>query len=94
MKVPFVCGANDLRLCDIERPHAGARDVVVRVYTVGICWSDLGYIAAGEVGGPSVADPARLAMVSHRFSASEIMQAFDVARCPNQAAKVLVQYHV
>lgn len=53
MKVPFVCGANDLRLCDIERPHAGARDVVVRVYTVGICGSDLGYIAAGGVGGPS-----------------------------------------
>jgi threonine dehydrogenase-like Zn-dependent dehydrogenase len=53
MKVPFVYGANDLRLCDVERPHAGVRDVVVRVYTVGICGSDLGYIASGGIGDPS-----------------------------------------
>ena len=33
-------------------------------------------------------------MVSHRFSAGEIMQAFDTARRPDLAAKVLVQYHV
>ena len=53
MQVPFVYGANDLRLCDVARPQAGVRDVVVRVYTVGICGSDLGYIASGGMGDPS-----------------------------------------
>jgi (R,R)-butanediol dehydrogenase/meso-butanediol dehydrogenase/diacetyl reductase len=55
MQVPFVYGANDLRLCEVARPHAGVRDVVVRVYSVGICGSDLGYIACGGIGGPSAA---------------------------------------
>lgn len=53
MKVPFVHGPNDLRLCDVELPHAGPRDVVLRVGTVGICGSDLGYVMMGGVAGPA-----------------------------------------
>lgn len=51
MQVPFVCGPNDLRLNDVEPPKAGPRDVVLRVGSVGICGSDLGYVAAGGLMG-------------------------------------------
>lgn len=53
MKVPFVCGPNDLQLLEVERPSAGPRDVVLKVASVGICGSDLGFIAAGGIGGPA-----------------------------------------
>jgi 2-desacetyl-2-hydroxyethyl bacteriochlorophyllide A dehydrogenase len=56
MKVPFVFGPDDLRLREIEVPHAGPRDVVLRVGTVGICGSDLGFIGMGGVGAP-MTDP-------------------------------------
>jgi 2-desacetyl-2-hydroxyethyl bacteriochlorophyllide A dehydrogenase len=52
MKVPFVHGPGDLRLDEVAPPRAGARDVVVRVATVGICGSDLGYVAMGGIAGP------------------------------------------
>ena len=55
MQVPFVHGPGDLRLNDIDAPHAGPRDVVLRVGSVGICGSDLSLIAAGGVPGASVA---------------------------------------
>ena len=50
MKVPFVHGPGDLRLDAVDVPLAGPRDVVLRVGSVGICGSDLGYLAAGGVG--------------------------------------------
>jgi 2-desacetyl-2-hydroxyethyl bacteriochlorophyllide A dehydrogenase len=50
MKVPFVFGPDDLRLRDVDVPKAGPRDVVLRVATVGICGSDLGFIAMGGLG--------------------------------------------
>ena len=53
MKVPFVCGPGDMQLLDIERPVAGPGDVVLQVASVGICGSDLGFIAAGGMGGPT-----------------------------------------
>jgi 2-desacetyl-2-hydroxyethyl bacteriochlorophyllide A dehydrogenase len=52
MQVPFVYGPDDLRLREIDVPRAGPRDVVLKVGTVGICGSDLGFIAMGGVGGP------------------------------------------
>jgi (R,R)-butanediol dehydrogenase/meso-butanediol dehydrogenase/diacetyl reductase len=52
MKAPFVHGPGDLRLDEIELPHAGPRDVVLQVATVGICGSDLGYAAVGGIAGP------------------------------------------
>ena len=53
MQVVFVHGPGDLRLGSVEFPVAGERDVVVRVGSIGICGSDLGYIAAGGVAGPT-----------------------------------------
>jgi 2-desacetyl-2-hydroxyethyl bacteriochlorophyllide A dehydrogenase len=53
MQVPFVYGPNDLRLCEVERPRAGPRDVVLRVAATGVCGSDLGFVAMGGPGGPS-----------------------------------------
>lgn len=50
MQVPFVCGPNDLRLYEVAPPVAGPRDVVLKVACVGICGSDLGFIAAGGIG--------------------------------------------
>ena len=53
MQVPCVFGPGDLRLQTMEPPRAGPRDVVLQVASVGICGSDLGYVAAGGVGGPT-----------------------------------------
>jgi (R,R)-butanediol dehydrogenase/meso-butanediol dehydrogenase/diacetyl reductase len=53
MQVPFVHGPGDLRLGNVESPHAGPRDVVIRVATAGICGSDLGYTAVGGLAGPT-----------------------------------------
>jgi threonine dehydrogenase-like Zn-dependent dehydrogenase len=53
MQVPFVHGPGDLRLGNVEPPHAGPRDVVIRVATAGICGSDLGYTAVGGLAGPT-----------------------------------------
>ena len=52
MKVPHVHGPGDLRLDDVSTPSAGPRDVVIRTAVVGVCGSDIGYLAAGGVAGP------------------------------------------
>jgi (R,R)-butanediol dehydrogenase / meso-butanediol dehydrogenase / diacetyl reductase len=53
MKIPFVHGPNDLRIDDILLPEPGPRDAVIRVATVGICGSDLNYVALGGIAGPA-----------------------------------------
>lgn len=53
MKVPFVYGAGDLRLCDVPEPRIGPGDVLLAVRSIGICGSDLSYIAMGGVTGPT-----------------------------------------
>ena len=56
MRVATVHGPGDVRLDPVERPIAGADDIVVRVAACGICGSDLGYARAGGLpignGGP------------------------------------------
>lgn len=56
MLVATVHGPGDVRLDPVERPRAGAGDIVVRVAACGICGSDLGYARAGGLpignGGP------------------------------------------
>ena len=44
---------DDVRLVDVDEPGCGARDVVIDVAACGICGSDLGYIHAGGVAGPT-----------------------------------------
>jgi len=46
-------GPDDVRLDRAEEPRAGAGDVVVRVAACGICGSDVGYVKAGGVAGPT-----------------------------------------
>jgi (R,R)-butanediol dehydrogenase/meso-butanediol dehydrogenase/diacetyl reductase len=53
MQVPFVFGPGDLRMCEIETPRAGPRDVVLQVASAGICGSDIGYVAIGGTLGPA-----------------------------------------
>ena len=53
MKVPHVHGPGDLRLDEVATPTAGPGDVVIRVAVVGVCGSDIGYLAAGGVAGPT-----------------------------------------
>ncbi|KHK89861.1 zinc-dependent alcohol dehydrogenase [Novosphingobium malaysiense] len=55
MQVPFVFGPGDLRLNEVPTPRASPGDVVLRVGTVGVCGSDLAYVAAGGPNGPSEA---------------------------------------
>jgi 2-desacetyl-2-hydroxyethyl bacteriochlorophyllide A dehydrogenase len=62
MKLARVHGAADVRLDDVPVPQPGARDVLVRVHACGICGSDLGYIAAGGLGG---SDPLP---IGHEFA--------------------------
>jgi 2-desacetyl-2-hydroxyethyl bacteriochlorophyllide A dehydrogenase len=52
VKVAAVHGPDDLRLDEVAEPVCGDDDVVVRVAACGICGSDLGYVAAGGLGGP------------------------------------------
>ena len=53
MKVPSVHGPYDLRLDDVALPAPGPGDVVLRPASVGICGSDMGYVAVGGVAGPT-----------------------------------------
>lgn len=75
MKVPFIHGPGDLRLDEIAAPHAGPRDVVLRVGTVGICGSDLAYLAAGGVAGPALS-PVPL---GHELSGTVVDVGADVS---------------
>jgi threonine dehydrogenase-like Zn-dependent dehydrogenase len=53
VKLAFVTGIDTIGLLDVERPRAGPDDVVLRVASVGICGSDLGFARAGGLAGPS-----------------------------------------
>jgi 2-desacetyl-2-hydroxyethyl bacteriochlorophyllide A dehydrogenase len=46
-------GPGDVRLDSVPLPRVGAGDVVVRVAACGICGSDVGYLKAGGVAGPT-----------------------------------------
>jgi threonine dehydrogenase-like Zn-dependent dehydrogenase len=53
MKQVRVHGPDDVRIDEVEPPHPGPRDAVVRVAACGICGSDLSYIRRGGLAGPS-----------------------------------------
>lgn len=61
-----VHGAADVRIDEVAMPQTGPRDVLIRVGAVGICGTDLGFIAAGGRGkGEPVLEPLAL---GHEFS--------------------------
>jgi len=53
MKCVRLHGPNDVRIEQLPKPQVGKEDVLVRVAACGICGSDLGYIAAGGLIGPT-----------------------------------------
>ena len=62
MKATVFHGANDIRVEEVNRPHAGIGEAVIRVTLTTICGTDL-HIVRG--------DP----LITHRFSLDEIFQA-------------------
>ena len=75
MQVPFVFGPGDLRLCETPAPIAGSADVLLRVGSVGVCGSDLGFVAAGGVVGPT----ATPIPIGHELSGTVIAAGKDVS---------------
>jgi L-iditol 2-dehydrogenase len=57
MQVARVHGANDMRLYDEPIPTPGPGEALVRVTAVGICGSDLHWLAEGGIGNDRVASP-------------------------------------
>ena len=53
MRQVRIHGPDDVRTDAVPEPAMSARDVVVQVAACGICGSDLGYVAAGGLMGPS-----------------------------------------
>jgi threonine dehydrogenase-like Zn-dependent dehydrogenase len=57
MPLVQVHGVDDVRIDEVPCPHAGPRDVLLRVVSCGICGSDLGYISQGGLTPPGVPMP-------------------------------------
>ncbi|CAD7340686.1 MULTISPECIES: zinc-dependent alcohol dehydrogenase [unclassified Sphingobium] len=51
MPLVRVHGVGDMRVDQVPVPEVGPRDVLVRISATGVCGSDLGYVAAGGLGG-------------------------------------------
>lgn len=67
MKLLKIHGVDDVRLDDYQRPEAGAKDVVIKMKTAGICGSDLSYIKVGGI------PPGQVTALGHE-GAGEIME--------------------
>ena len=51
MPLARVHGPGNMRVDQVAIPTVGPRDVLVRIGVTGVCGSDLGYVAAGGLGG-------------------------------------------
>lgn len=67
-------GIDDVRLDTYDRPHAGPKDVVVRMKACGICGSDLSYIKNGGIPGPGKPTP-----LGHEGAGEVMFAGADVA---------------
>jgi (R,R)-butanediol dehydrogenase/meso-butanediol dehydrogenase/diacetyl reductase len=76
MKLAVIHGPGDLRLDDVERPHAGPDDVVVKLVAAGICGTDIAYRVLGGVSGPS----GKPLPIGHEFAGEIIEAGANVAR--------------
>ena len=54
MKAAVYRGVNDVRLEEVSVPEIGAREILVRVHTCGICGTDLKKIATGSHSAPRI----------------------------------------
>ncbi|MFN8626774.1 MAG: zinc-binding dehydrogenase [Candidatus Binatia bacterium] len=57
-------GPHDIRLVDVPPPECGPDDVIVQVHACGICGTDLGFVNAGGLDGPTAAPMA----LGHEFA--------------------------
>ncbi|MCP4036895.1 MAG: zinc-binding dehydrogenase [bacterium] len=64
MKQVNIHGPGEVSIDEVSEPVLGPRDAIVRVSACGICGSDLGYIQAGGLMGPT-SEPMPL---GHEFS--------------------------
>lgn len=85
MQAVFVAGPGALRLMEIEPPRAGPGDVVLAVHAVGICGSDLGYLARGGITGPA---PTPVPL-GHELS-GVVVSAGDAVRAVSVGDRVVV----
>ncbi|MEH6581017.1 MAG: zinc-binding dehydrogenase [Halioglobus sp.] len=69
----MIQGVNEISIAEVEAPHAGPDDVIIKVEQCGICGSDLGYIAMGGLLGPGV--PMRL---GHELSGTVVEAGINV----------------
>ena len=53
MQAAMLHGPDDLRIDTVSAPQPGPDDVVLRVRACGVCGSDLSYVKAGGVMGPT-----------------------------------------
>lgn len=66
MQLARVHGVGDMRLDEVPVPIVGPHDVLLRVAATGVCGSDLGYVAAGGLGGgEELAEPLP---IGHEFA--------------------------
>ena len=66
MPLARVHGVNDMRIDQVVVPEVREHDVLVRVGVIGVCGSDLGYIANGGLGGG--ADLKEPLALGHEFA--------------------------
>lgn len=57
MKAAVLHQPRDIRLEEVQRPHPGPDDVLVRVGAVGVCGSDVHYYTEGRIGRYVVQKP-------------------------------------
>jgi threonine dehydrogenase-like Zn-dependent dehydrogenase len=74
MRSVVVTGPGEVAVVDVATPHAGPRDIVVKVRANGICGSDSFYIARGGVPPREGATP-----LEHE-PASAVIEAGDQVR--------------
>ena len=104
MKVARLHGAADIRLHDEPRPVAGAGEMLLRVRAVGLCGSDLHWLAEGGIGDAQLVHPL---VLGHEFAATTdtgervaVDPAISCGQCemcqkgnPNLCAQVVLAGH-
>ena len=77
MHLARVHGPGDVRLDEVPVPACGPGEALVRVGAVGICGSDLGYIAQGGLGG---VEPLKEPLpIGHEFAGTVVAVGAGVA---------------
>jgi L-iditol 2-dehydrogenase len=104
MKVARLHGAGDVRLHDESKPVPAAGEALLQVRAIGLCGSDLHWLAEGGIGDAQLAHPL---VLGHEFAATTdtgervaVDPAISCAKCemcqtgnPNLCAQVVLAGH-